>query len=139
MLRSPIPPPAVAGRPRDPIPDDIFDRNTAAGAAESSTTLHPPPISKDESDRGLGSGVTIRKRSKAPSPPPSHRETRSSRNSDNRPNYKDLHRGINFAESKLHYYINRILAALVSGDSLGLGLPYTSEPQSYKEARKSIE
>ena len=121
VLRSPMPPPAVAGRPRDPIPDDIFDRNAAAGAAESSTTSHPPPVSK------------------APSPPPSYRETRSSRNGDNRPNYKDLHRGINFAESKHHCHMNRVFAALASGDSLGLGLPYASEPRSYKEARRSIE
>ena len=140
VLRSPMPPPAVLGRPRDPIPDDIFDRNAATGAAESSTSSHPPPVSEDESDRGLESGVTvIGKRSKAPSPLPSYRETRSSRNGDNRPNYKDLHRGINFAESKHYCHMNRVFAALASGDSLGLGLLYTSEPRSYKEARKSIE
>ena len=79
MLRLPIPPPVVPGRPRDSIPDDIFDRNAAAGAAESSTSLYPLPVSKDELDRGLELGVTIiGKRSKAPSPLPSYRETRSS-------------------------------------------------------------
>ena len=35
--------------------------------------------------------------------------------------------------------MNRVFAALASSNSLGLGLLYTSEPRSYKEARKSIE
>jgi hypothetical protein len=117
--------------PRNPMPP-----STLSPAPRGSTAANDTPAESSSSK------PPKRTYNKAPLPLPSDRTTRSSRATD-RPDYGDLHRR---GKSKGHNMV-RVLRALSIGDSLGLCNARASktlgqsitEPQSYKEARRSPE
>ena len=82
----------ISRRLKDLILDDIFDRNAATDIAKSFiTSSNSSFVSENESDIDLKSKVIVKqKRSKTSSLLSSHRKTKSSKEDDDRLNYRDL-------------------------------------------------